>query len=269
MKKIFFIMIIISSFLFSKGSNFKCNSTVSLKEQILNIILKGSNNLNYPFGKMPPLLSFGKDAEDIADYLLSDKKGEKPKDLKYCISCHGLDLKGLNGMSPDISNINQKVKDICSLESGKELFQKGEIARKFKKISLALDYYDKACSYKYIKACKASSIIYLEGLGIPVNEKKSLFYMDKLCSYNDSKSCQFIGMLLIKGDEVTKNTDKGIEYLKRACDLNINGNSCYLLGRLYLDGLYGVEKNISISLNYFEKACDLNNSEACEFINKK
>ncbi len=72
------------------------------KEQVLDVIKNGSNQLGYPMGMMPPGMASGKDAEDIAAYIAGGLKGEAPAAYAACTSCHGADSKGNNGMAPNL-----------------------------------------------------------------------------------------------------------------------------------------------------------------------
>ena len=72
------------------------------KEQVLDVINNGSNQLGYPMGMMPPGMASGQDAEDIAAYIAGGLKGEAPAAYAACTSCHGADSKGNNGMAPDL-----------------------------------------------------------------------------------------------------------------------------------------------------------------------
>jgi len=72
------------------------------KEQVLDVIKNGSNQLGYPMGAMPPMMAQGADAEAIAVYIAGGMKGEQPASFAACASCHGEDGKGMNGMSPNL-----------------------------------------------------------------------------------------------------------------------------------------------------------------------
>jgi len=77
-------------------------STRMTKEQVLDVIKNGQNQLGYPMGAMPPGMASGKDAEDIAAYIAGGMKGEQPASFAACASCHGADGKGNNGMAPNL-----------------------------------------------------------------------------------------------------------------------------------------------------------------------
>ena len=72
------------------------------KEQILDVIKNGSNELGYPMGQMPAGMASGAQAEEIAVYVAGGMKGEQPASFGACSSCHGEDGKGNGGMSPDL-----------------------------------------------------------------------------------------------------------------------------------------------------------------------
>jgi cytochrome c oxidase cbb3-type subunit 3 len=72
------------------------------KEQILDVIKNGQNELGYPMGQMPAGMASGAAAEEIAAYVAGGMKGEQPASYGACSSCHGEDGKGMGGMSPNI-----------------------------------------------------------------------------------------------------------------------------------------------------------------------
>ena len=72
------------------------------KEQVLDVIKNGQNQLGYPMGAMPPGMASGQAAEEIAEYVASGHKGNVPASYGACTSCHGEDGKGMGGMSPNL-----------------------------------------------------------------------------------------------------------------------------------------------------------------------
>ena len=72
------------------------------KEQVLDAINNGSNQLGYAMGAMPAGMASGEQAEEIAAYVAGGMKGEQPASFGACSSCHGADGKGMNGMSPNL-----------------------------------------------------------------------------------------------------------------------------------------------------------------------
>jgi cytochrome c oxidase cbb3-type subunit 3 len=72
------------------------------KEQILDVIANGSDQLKYPMGAMPGGMASGADAEAIANYLVGGMKGEQPAMFAVCAGCHGADGKGNSGTAPNL-----------------------------------------------------------------------------------------------------------------------------------------------------------------------
>jgi cytochrome c oxidase cbb3-type subunit 3 len=73
------------------------------KEQVLDVINNGQNQLGYPMGAMPAGMASGAGAEAIAEYVANGMKGEAPAEFAACVACHGPDGKGNNGMAPNIA----------------------------------------------------------------------------------------------------------------------------------------------------------------------
>ena len=94
------------------------------KEQVLNVIKNGSNQLGYQMGAMPSGMASGDDAEAIATWIAGGMKGEKPASFAACESCHGADGKGMNGMSANLAEYDETLIHNV-LEHGK----KGSIGR--------------------------------------------------------------------------------------------------------------------------------------------
>jgi len=79
------------------------------KEQVLDVIAKGSNQLGYPMGAMPPMLAQGADAEAIATYVAGGMQGAAPAAFATCVACHGSDGKGNNGAAPNIAGYDDAI----------------------------------------------------------------------------------------------------------------------------------------------------------------
>jgi len=89
------------------------------KEQVLDVIKNGQNQLGYPMGAMPPGLAGGKDAEDVAEWIANGMQGDAPAAWATCAGCHGQDGKGNNGMAPNLAEYDEVlVKHV--LEHGKK-----------------------------------------------------------------------------------------------------------------------------------------------------
>lgn len=89
------------------------------KEQVLDVINNGSNQLGYAMGMMPPGMAQGEQAEEIAIYVAGGMKGEQPASFAACSSCHGADGKGNSGMSPNLVSYDAALMN-HTLQNGKK-----------------------------------------------------------------------------------------------------------------------------------------------------
>lgn len=99
-----------------KAQDFSARMT---KEQILDVINNGSNQLGYPMGAMPAGMAQGEQAEEIAVYVASGMRGPQPASFAACSSCHGVDGQGNNGMSPNLVSYDAALMN-HTLQNGKK-----------------------------------------------------------------------------------------------------------------------------------------------------
>ena len=99
-----------------KAQDFTARMT---KDQVLDAINNGSNQLGYPMGAMPAGMAQGEQAEAIAAYVAGGMKGEQPASFAACSSCHGVDGKGNNGMSPNLVSYDAALMN-HTLQNGKK-----------------------------------------------------------------------------------------------------------------------------------------------------
>ena len=72
------------------------------KEQVLDAINNGQDQLGYAMGAMPAGMATGADAEEIAAYVAGGMQGTQPASFGACAGCHGEDGKGQYGTSPSL-----------------------------------------------------------------------------------------------------------------------------------------------------------------------
>ena len=87
---------------YEKNQKEKEAQRARIEKYILKIISKGSKGHGYPMGKMPSGLLKGKAAENIAFFVSTKMKGDKPISFAACAACHGEDGRGMNGQSPSL-----------------------------------------------------------------------------------------------------------------------------------------------------------------------
>ena len=89
------------------------------KDQVLDAINNGSNQLGYAMGAMPAGMAQGEQAEEIAAYVASGMRGPQPASFAACSSCHGVDGQGNNGMSPNLVSYDAALMN-HTLQNGKK-----------------------------------------------------------------------------------------------------------------------------------------------------
>jgi cytochrome c oxidase cbb3-type subunit III len=89
------------------------------KEQVMHSIQHGQNQLGYPMGAMPAGLLQGADAEAVAEYVANGMQGDAPAAYGVCAGCHGMDGKGMGGMSPNLVEYDAKLMQQV-LQNGKK-----------------------------------------------------------------------------------------------------------------------------------------------------
>jgi len=127
---------------------------------------------------------------------------------------------------------------------GKAYFNRHLTLTDYKK---ALEYFKKANTNKskyYL------GLIYLNGLGVKQNVKKGI---ELLKEANTGDSLYELGKLYIYGKYVLQNPRRGVDYLKKAAKKD-NKEAKILLGTLYINGFYGINKNLEKAAQYIFSA---------------
>ncbi|ASM39378.1 c-type cytochrome [Campylobacter sp. RM12327] len=103
------------------------------EEGIVHSLMKGSKGLNYPLGEMPADLVSEADAKAAAAYVVKEISSIKSTSASpdiiaqgktvfetNCATCHGIDGKGMEGSSPDLSKYGSSEFVIDVLQRGKK-----------------------------------------------------------------------------------------------------------------------------------------------------
>ncbi|ASM36047.1 c-type cytochrome [Campylobacter sputorum] len=103
------------------------------EEGIVHSLIKGSKGLNYPLGEMPAGLVSEADAEAAAAYVAKEISSIKSTSASpdiiaqgktvfetNCATCHGIDGKGMEGSSPDLSKYGSVEFVVDALQRGKK-----------------------------------------------------------------------------------------------------------------------------------------------------
>ena len=200
MKKLFIIWIALLVILLNAQELQSQSAMQIVKIKVLEVLKNGSNHLDYPMGAMPPMMAKGQDAEDIAVYIAGGMKGEKPASFVACTSCHGEDVKGMSGMSPDLRTYVYKIKCdyVNNQKQGNECLRAGyELYTKNRKKD-ALLYYEKASSLGNIESLNKLGLMYVTGdslNGISKNKIKAYHYWMKSAKQGNEEAQDYLDKL--------------------------------------------------------------------------
>lgn len=116
----------------------------------------------------------------------------------------------------------------------------------------AVEYFEKSAEQRNQYAKRLLAFEYISGKKFEQNIDKGIALLTECADGGDACSCYRFGNLYLKGEIVNKNLDKAEKYLLSAED---NEFTQYALGKLYLQKeKYDIEKAIL----YFEKSADKN-----------
>lgn len=79
--------------------------------------------------------------------------------------------------------------------------------------------YEKGCALKDDAGCLYMAGMYMDGLGVEIDNKKVVLYLEKSCEYGSGDGCYALGSLYLNGDRVKKDKTQSDAYYKRACSL--------------------------------------------------
>lgn len=118
------------------------------------------------------------------------------------------------------------------------------------------------CEANNAKACYDLGVAYVNGKGVPTNQKKAFELFQKACDLGSAYGCFGVGSLYSSGTGVAKDLSKAFSLLKKACDMGW-AKACYNVGSYYYDGT-GVKKDINAAKNYSKKACSMGDQRGCK-----
>lgn len=119
-------------------------------------------------------------------------------------------------------------------------------------IEKAIKLLEKAIDLKNINAKRFLALEYISGEHLEQDIEKGLAMLAECADSGDTSACYKLGKIYFKGEIVLQNLDKAEKYLLLAED---NEFTQYALGKLYLQA----EKyNIQKAVDYFEKSADKN-----------
>lgn len=107
-------------------------------------------------------------------------------------------------------------------------------------------------------------IMYVNGLGTELNEKKALDCFKKAASIGDAVACFWLGSMYFDGKGTSINEAEGFKWTQKAAEKGYVG-SYIALGFCFEEGK-GIGKNIDEAITWYKKAYDKNVSNAPMFL---
>ncbi|HEZ7986809.1 MAG TPA: MobP3 family relaxase [Ruminococcus sp.] len=205
------------------------NSTLEDYKKAEKLLLSESNNV----------LTF----YDLGRLYSADKSGIKDDDKSF--EFYEKALQGFIQIEPN----TKKIKSYLQYQIGMMYFKGFGTSVDNQK---AVEYFEKSAELgnQYAKRLLASE--YISGKNFEQNIEKGISLLTECADSGDAFSCYKLGNLYLKGEIINQDLDKAEKYLLSAED---NEFTQYALGKLYLQKeKYDIEKAIL----YFEKSADKN-----------
>ncbi len=123
--------------------------------------------------------------------------------------------------------------------------------------------YSKACDNADAISCHKLGTMYM---GEKNKIDKAVEAFSTGCEYGSIRSCTSLGQIYLEGKGVPADDKKAFNLFKEACDGN-DSAGCYNLALCYEKGK-GVKRSRNVAATIFSKACDVGSTAACEHIAK-
>ncbi|NLK66532.1 MAG: sel1 repeat family protein [Campylobacteraceae bacterium] len=135
-------------------------------------------------------------------------------------------------------------------------------------ISLAKQYFEKACSNKMSQSCFSLGLLYESGVGLEVDKFRAFEYFEKSCLSKEAIGCDKLAWYYEEGEAVRYDMAKALEIYDKNCKKQKGYKSCMRLGEIYSKGLEGVEKDGVKAIEYLDVACEGKFEDSCEIISQ-
>lgn len=133
-------------------------------------------------------------------------------------------------------------------------------------LAQAFPYFDKSCAGGYAIGCANLANAYFSGLGVTMDQKKSLVMYQRACDLGAVTACVDLGVQYRDGKGAAdEDRPRAVKLFQRACDLN--GPACASLASMYELG-WGVPKDLARAKQLYEKSCYTERSDSAEDIQR-
>jgi len=236
----------------------------SIKAYVVDVIKHGSSGHDYAMGAMPGGMAVGTDVEEIAEYVASGMKIEKPSSFAACEACHGANGKGMRDLTPSLLNLNGTNKNRHSSTSGsknKDIdFQPSSSQTKINirkantnstdTLASKIKAYKNNCLKGDMASCYQIGTTYDGTNGPKYNLDLAKQFFDLSCEGGYHRACGALaGVYMTKK---FRDYKKAQHFAKIACDKE-QENGCMVLGRMYNNDDYPKRDQV-LAKQYFSKA---------------
>lgn len=136
-----------------------------------------------------------------------------------------------------------------------DYYIKAESAYESGEFSEAIGFYERAAQGNIVKAIYNLGYMYYSGTGTPQNFDESLRWFRQCANKNFAPCEHVLGTMHLEQQGGLTDINRGINHLLLGEKLGY-GKSSFKLYQIYINGLYGSEKNVMQALEHLTRGCD-------------
>lgn len=129
-------------------------------------------------------------------------------------------------------------------------------------LSLARQYFDRACILRHANSCDFLALIYGNGIGVTQDYQKARQLHQRACHLGLIDGCLHAGGMYLRGLGGMKDLFRARTTFAQACEAN-NARGCLLLGEMVIRG-EGGSRDVKQAFQLYRKACVLQEKEGCQ-----
>lgn len=117
------------------------------------------------------------------------------------------------------------------------------------------------CGAGDVGACANLGVAYIEGAGVPRDQRRGAALLLEACDQGHSSGCVNLGRAFVDGIGVPLDPERAVSLFRQACDEGV-ATGCFNLGVAYWQGK-GVEQDLAAAAELYEQVCDTGAGDAC------
>ena len=121
--------------------------------------------------------------------------------------------------------------------------------------------YEMACKAGNEGGCLNLGLDYSNGVGVDFDSRRAAELFTNGCSQREPRACTELAALYVAGDGVQKDTTKAAQLYAEACDVG-RWEACYAVAKLHDDGIIGPDP--VAALTFYERACVAGYGDSCD-----